>query len=624
VKTQSKFFFQFWFIAILFVLIIFPRLSFSQTHDVLYERTIDIFIEPSHDTTYTVTSLTKTKIKFLSERSKEITTFSIPSQYLEKVSQIEYSFGGRNYDKSDVASIKPGVIDKLISDDIIYQIKLPKVPKIGDQLYYEYKTDFYSYSFLGSFSIPNYDSIAMFSINVHHPESIRPAFIVVPTQHNILYSVDSSNTENTKLVISGITYGEYLDYYNANNSSGNVILSIKKDGKETLPVSPSGMLEWYAKLTPIQPRLDEADKMLLYDTLSKQKNELEKVHMIYDYVRKNFRYSSEDIKLSGYVPRKPSEILKSRFADCKERATLISAIAAENNIAVQYVLFPKTDVPGSSIAYPDKFDHMINVYAGKEDTVYFDATSKNCPFGVLPESEIDENVLVLENINPRWKILGDKKSEPNMFVKINARLDSLKSSHAKIHLHKQDFITYLEMKKELSQAKLETTLSYYLSLRLNKIRIENIKEEICCDDSVVLSATVDLSSFIIKTSKNNYAPITAFSLWDANIVKRKEDQLPVVLKGRFNAEIEILLAISGVEMKSQAVQIGSENLLKFNAVATSVGTETVRLTYSIFQKHRIYPSADKQLFLEFYEKYLNNRTNMFLLGENHAQKNIMR
>ncbi|MDP1994371.1 MAG: hypothetical protein Q8K40_03900, partial [Ignavibacteria bacterium] len=59
-------------------------------------------------------------------------------------------------------------------------------------------------------------------------------------------------------------------------------------------------------------------------------------------------------------------------------------------------------------------------------------------------------------------------------------------------------------------------------------------------------------------------------------------------------------------------------------VATSVGTETVRLTYSIFQKHRIYPSADKQLFLEFYEKYLNNKTNMFLLGENHAQKNIMR
>lgn len=624
VNTKFNLFFRVRIISIILGSIICSQELSSQSHDFIYEREIEVFVKPSKDNNYSVSSITKTKIKFVSERSRDVMTFNIPSAYIQKVSKIKYSFDGESYGKSDVKSINPTARDVLISDDMIYQIKLPKVPKIGDVLYYEYQTDFYSYVFLGSISIPNYDSVAKFTINVQHPDSINPSFTIVPVQHEINYTVDSTDKENTKLIINGITYGKQLEYYNANQTSGEVIFSIKKDGKELLPISPAGILEWYSNLTPIQPRLDDADKTILFDTLSKQKSELDKVHIIYDYVRKNFRYSSEDIKLSGYVPRKPSEILKSKFADCKERATLISAIAAEHNIPIQYVLFPNEEAPESAIAYPQKFNHVINLYTGKNDTVYFDATSRDCPFGVLPEREIDGRVVVLENNNSRWDLLEETNIQPGVSIKIDAKMDSLKSTKGKLILRKQVFIYYLEMKKELSPAKLETTLSFYLSLGLNKIRLEDIKEESISEDSVVLSARVDLSSFIIKTTKNNYAPVNAFSLWDASIIKRKEDQLPVVLKSRFNSEIIIFLSAPDSKIKTQEIQFGNENQLKFLASATGIDSGTIKLTYSMFQKHRIYQPNDKQIFLEFYEKYTNNRTNMFLLGENNAQKDITR
>ena len=619
-STHLKAYIRFWGILSLFLLAFSQQEVHSQSPDFIYKRDIEITIKPAQQSSYRVSSVTRTRITYLSERSKDVMTYTIPSSFIERVSDVKYTFEGKESAESDVKTTSLEYGDKIFSDDIEYVIKLPKVPNIGAQFYYEYHTEYCGYDFLSDISIPRIDSLGSFTITLHHPDSLKPAFSVVPVNCKINYTVEHQGEKQTSILISGIAGAKDLDYFNANHTAGIVVFSILKNGKETLPITPRTLVDWYSTLASIQPRLYSADRKILADTLDLQRTDIDKLHIIYDYVRKEFRYSSDVSKLAGLVPRKLSEVIKSRFADCKERAALISAIAAEHNILVKIVLFPSEHAPESEFAYPTRFNHVINLYTRNNDTLFLDPTSKFCPFGSVPWYEVDQRGLVLDSLNPGWAVVKEKTIRPDLIIEIDANLDSLKTSKGRIILHNQNLIGYLATKKALLNSRMEKSVSSHLAQDLNKIRIENISEETVCDDSVILRSSVDLSSFIIKSAKNCYAPKTAFSMWDGNILTRRNDSLLIVLADKFNAVISIRLHSASVNMQPQQIQIGSTSSLQFTATAAAADTGTINLTYTMFQKNRIYPKDEKPVFLDFYESYIKNRTNMFLLGENHAQK----
>ncbi|MBI2417983.1 MAG: transglutaminase domain-containing protein [Ignavibacteriales bacterium] len=614
-------------IRVLFTFVLFAfftKLSFSQSPDFLYKSCIDITIAEPKQNEFRVTSITRNEVDYISKRSTDKMSYTIPSSYISKISKINYVFDENNYDLSDVKYDSPSEADDFITDDIIYRIELARAPKIGDKFRYAYQTDYVSEKFFSSITIPKIDSIVSFKVSIYHSDSVKVAFTIIPSRSDIAYTIDSSDSEKTVLMVKNIQYETSLDHYNANNSSGEIVFSLKKNGKEILPVTPRGITEWYAGLTPLQPRLDSADKKILYDTIRQQSNDLSKIKIIYDYVRLNFRYAFEKKKFSGLVPRKPSEILASKFADCKERATLIMAIAAEHSLPVYYVLFPDNESIKSGHTYPWKFNHVLNVYASSSETVFFDATSKNCPFGILPEMEIDENVLVLDPENPRWVTLQETSPKPSVVFYITAKMDSLRFGTGNIILTRQEIIAYNSLKKQQTGSLFENTLSRYLTNGLNKVRIIDIKEISSNEDSIVLTAKFDLSAFIISTSKSHFAPQTAFSLWNADILNRKTDKYPIVFLGRYNGSLIIDLQGTGLHTEAQELKIGDLDSLGLTAQAVQAAPNTIKLSYKISQYNRIVEGYSKTGFLNFYENYLKNKSNMFLLGENNAQKTITR
>ena len=214
---------------IFFIIPFLPGNAYPQSHDVLFRQNIEISINPTRDDKYAVTSLTKTNIRFLSERSKDVMSFFIHSGYIEKVTKINYSFDGKNYDKSDADSFSPEPSDVLISDETVYQLRLPKVPQTGDELSYEYKTEFYAYEFLSGVIIPKMDSLTQFTVSIDYPKELHPSFIVIPAQESFNYKIDSSSANTIKLQIDGIPYHKSTEYFNANDSYGEIIFSIKKN-----------------------------------------------------------------------------------------------------------------------------------------------------------------------------------------------------------------------------------------------------------------------------------------------------------------------------------------------------------------------------------------------------------
>jgi transglutaminase-like putative cysteine protease len=115
---------------------------------------------------------------------------------------------------------------------------------------------------------------------------------------------------------------------------------------------------------------------------------------IFDWVATNIRYYEIILNQGGWLPHGDGEVLKNRYGDCKDHATLMRAMLRAKGIDSEYVLinalskiYRAFDVPLTS------FDHMI-LYLPEFDA-YADPTSSTASLGVLPLAEYDRPVLRL-------------------------------------------------------------------------------------------------------------------------------------------------------------------------------------------------------------------------------------
>ena len=113
---------------------------------------------------------------------------------------------------------------------------------------------------------------------------------------------------------------------------------------------------------------------------------------IFDRVATNIRYYDIMLNQGGFVPHDAGQILKNRYGDCKDHATLMRALLRAKGVAADYVLinaqakiYRAYDVPLLS------FDHMM-LYL-PEFGIYADPTAATSSLGVLRIGEYDRPVL---------------------------------------------------------------------------------------------------------------------------------------------------------------------------------------------------------------------------------------
>ena len=309
--------------------------------------------------------------------------------------------------------------------------------------------------------------------------------------------------------------------------------------------------------------------------------------------------------------------MKRGYADCKERAYLISAIARENGIKVNMALVPSDDAPETDQIFLTKFNHVICAYDTGRGTMFFDPTSKYCEFGNIPESDVGKNVLILDPGNPRTLIINPPNQNPFVEVEIDANVDSLKKAKAKVILRNDYFSAALHAEEELTGAKLENFLSTLITSSLYKISLEYFKPVKKEYNSLIFSADADLSHYIISSSSKKYIPKTPFLFYDNNILSRKDDNFNIYLDSRKKSILRIRLHAPGYSLSGENLSIvgkGSEEM--FTAKASIEDSSIINLQYEIKQSLKKYNSETKYTFLNFCEEYLNNKTNMYILGEN--------
>lgn len=121
--------------------------------------------------------------------------------------------------------------------------------------------------------------------------------------------------------------------------------------------------------------------------------EQEKVKKLYQWVSRNVRYLGVFAGSGGHVPHSALSILRARYGDCKDHATLLESLLRAVGIDSSQVLinseraYKLPDVPSFAA-----FDHVIT-YVPSLD-LFLDSTSRFTPMGYLPDGVMGKPALI--------------------------------------------------------------------------------------------------------------------------------------------------------------------------------------------------------------------------------------
>jgi len=160
--------------------------------------------------------------------------------------------------------------------------------------------------------------------------------------------------------------------------------------------------QWYWNLASgrreVNPQINDKARELTANI----SNPLEKIERLASYVQHQVRYVAVEIGIGGYQPHSASEVSSSGYGDCKDKATLLSALLHAIGIESYYVLI-NSDRGFLSPGFPTmlSFDHVIlairlpqgvqtsSLFAAVQNDhlgslLFFDPTDNSTTVGYIP------------------------------------------------------------------------------------------------------------------------------------------------------------------------------------------------------------------------------------------------
>jgi hypothetical protein len=169
---------------------------------------------------------------------------------------------------------------------------------------------------------------------------------------------------------------------------------------------------WYDSLTQSSRIASPEIKQKVAELTSGISNPVTKMRALADYMQRNIRYFGVEIGIGGYQPHPAAEVFAHQYGDCKDKATLLSAMLHEIGVESYYVLidthrgfvhanYPSIDFNHAILAIrlPDNVTES-SFFAVVNDPklgrlLIFDPTSEYVPLGYLPSRLQDSYGLVI-------------------------------------------------------------------------------------------------------------------------------------------------------------------------------------------------------------------------------------
>lgn len=162
----------------------------------------------------------------------------------------------------------------------------------------------------------------------------------------------------------------------------------------------------------------------------------EQARRLYEWVATNISYAGNCIGVGAVVPHDLDFILDNRMGDCKDHATLLQALLAARGINSTQALVNSGSVYQlPSLPMVSSVNHVIN-YLPDYD-LFVDATSRDTPFGMLPFTDADKPVLLVEGYRDGLKTPVPPVGSNRQYMKTVIRIKEDGSASGEIEVRQK-------------------------------------------------------------------------------------------------------------------------------------------------------------------------------------------
>ena len=403
----------------------------------------------------------------------------------------------------------------------------------------------------------------------------------------------------------------YIKDYKLNNQKVTVLGDI------------NNLFDYYKGFTKnLNQTEDPALKAITLKITENLTNDDDKVKSIFYWVKDNIKYIAFEYGYEGFIPREASLICERKFGDCKDMASIITAMAKYANVKNVFISWIGTrDIPYSynELPTPAVDNHMIALYKKGEENIFLDATDKETLYGI-PTGFI-QGKEALYGDGDSYKIISvpivpAEKNEIKEQVKISIEKDKLVGS-GKIEFNSYNRSRILSrLGDSTNKIKFEMIKSLVLKgnnkFNLKEYTEENIKDR---DKPYQIDYNFDLGNYIIRVDKEIYINLFLDKPLEKVIIEKdRSSQFEFEHLNYINSQYELEIP-KNCTVKYLPKNFSLDNNYIKADFVYEIKNNKIFLTLQLKQKKLMLDKADFELWNKTIKDLKNNYSDTLILLE---------
>lgn len=251
--------------------------------------------------------------------------------------------------------------------------------------------------FISPFYFSSYLPVANATFSLTFPEDMDIRYIIKNDEKKNITVTESKKGRKKTIEFSakGINNNDYFaDAVSHSYYAQHVIVYVtqyKYDG-QVIPVynTVAELYKWNSSfLKDINTTASALLKQVADSVCAGKTTEWDKAQAIYYWVQNHIKYVAFEAGLEGFVPRQAEDVYTKRYGDCKDMASLLTALLNASGLKAYFTWIGTRSIPYSytEVPLPISDNHMISAVKVDNKWIFLDATDPNCIFG-FPSSSI--------------------------------------------------------------------------------------------------------------------------------------------------------------------------------------------------------------------------------------------
>jgi transglutaminase-like putative cysteine protease len=403
----------------------------------------------------------------------------------------------------------------------------------------------------------------------------------------------------------------YIKDYTVNNNKVEVLDDVKK------------LYAYYKGFTKnLNQTEDPALKAISLQITENLTLDDDKVKAIFYWVKDNIKYIAFENGYEGFIPREASLIHERKFGDCKDMASIITAMAKYANVKNVFISWIGTrEIPYSydELPTPAVDNHMIALYKKGEEYIFLDATDKETLYGIPTAFIQGKEALYGEGDSYKIipvPIVPAERNEILEQVKLKIEKDKL------VGFGKIEFNGYNRSRilLRIGDATNKTRFEMIKSLVLkgnNKFNLkdyteENIKNR---DKPYQINYNFDLGNYIVKVDKEIYVNLFLDKPLEKVIIEKdRSAKFEFEHLNYINAQYELDIPLNYM-VKYLPKNFSLDNDYIKADIVYEVKNNTIFLNLRLKQKKLLLDKPDFEIWNKMIKDLKNNYADTLILLE---------